>query len=549
MKKDWGFYCRQMPTILASFLLTICATSAAADEPQQIVREPGYRPDSEFAAAFLDAVGNTSIDVLPTMVHRAGRTAHSFASQQLIVDFLNDNGIAAATSRPYRIDLGNLQRRSQWDLFQRGMAATASTVSNQEAVASYVLVMELLVPDDQQIFGIHVYILDQQGRNAFSFLLNAHHQLFDEASLAASDTSEVARERMLANATHTGLVALQAQIKRAEECAQRAAVSIPKTSPGMLHDFDGNLLSGADKHGNLLGYSTFNGPKSRVSFTTTDNYPPRVGTAPGNRVLQLDLDVTSWGGVIHRFTNKAADQWTSYDWRELDGFSFWFLGTNSGARMFVHIFDNRNTCSQTDDAERFGYEFWDDVAGWRLVKARFVDLTRQQVGNDAPNDGFNLEQVHGWGIGTMNTNGAVTLYVDQFRLLDDATDVAFQPEDLITHRLFTEIRLSDTISKIETSTQLDGSLAVERILGLTCACTRLAIDRGYAYFRMDQRELLSNERARFRLTFYKSRPTDISVQEIPESFEAEGFTVDVSAAIPVGGFRTLCQPYWDNQAF
>ena len=311
MKRVRDFYSRQMPAILASFLLTVCATSAAADESQQTIREPGYRPDSELAAEFLGAVGSTSIDVLPTMVHRAGRTAHSFASQQLIVDFLNANGIAVATTKPYRIDLGNLQRRSQWDLFQRGMAAAASILAKNAVGASYTLVMELLVPDDQQIFGIHVYILDQQGRNAFSFLLNAHHQLFAEANLAASDTSEDAREKMLMNATHTGLVALQAQIKRAEECAQRAAVPIPMTPPGVLHDFDGSLLSGADKHGNLLGYSTFNGPKSRVSFTTTDDYPARAGTAPGNRVLQLDLDVTSWGGVIHRFTNEAADQWLS----------------------------------------------------------------------------------------------------------------------------------------------------------------------------------------------------------------------------------------------
>ncbi len=546
MKRERNFYSRQTLSVLVPIFLTVCAISVTADEPQQTINEPGYRPDSEFVTEFLDAVGSTSIDVLPTMVHRAGRTAHSFASQQLIVDFLSDNGIAAATSRPYRIDLGMLQRRSQWDLFQRGMAATASMVSKHETQADYTLVMEFLVPGDQQVFGIHVYILDQQGHNAFSFLLNAHHQLFAEAKLAASDTSEVARQEMLARATLTGLVALQAQIKRAEECAQRALVPITKSLAGVLHHFDGSLLSGTDKYGNLLGYSTFNGPDSRVSFTTTDDYPARAGTARGNRVLQLDLNVTSWGGVIYRFTNETADQWTPYDWRELDGFSFWFLGSNSGTKMFVHIFDNRNTCSQTDDAERFGYEFWDDVIGWRLITVRFADLVRQQVGNDAPNDGFNLEQVHGWGIGTLNTNGPLTFYVDQFRLLDEAIDAVFQSAHKITHRLFTEIRLSDTVSKIETSTDLDGSLAVERILGLTCECARLAIDRGFAYFRTDQREILSNERARFRLTFYKSRPTDVSVQEIPDSYEAKGFAVDLSAAIPVGEFRTLCEPYWDD---
>ena len=213
MKRERCFYSRRTLAALATVVLTTCAASVAAHEPQQTIPEPGYRPNSDYASQFLDAIGDTSIDVLPTLVHRAGRTAHSFTSQEIIVEFLNANGIAAATSRPWRVDLGALQRRSQWDLFQHGMAESASTVSKHEAKSDYTLVMELLVPGDQEIFGIHVYILDRQGHNAFSFLLNSHHQIFAEAKLAADSSTEAARTRMIEEATRVGLAALLQQIK------------------------------------------------------------------------------------------------------------------------------------------------------------------------------------------------------------------------------------------------------------------------------------------------------------------------------------------------
>jgi hypothetical protein len=77
--------------------------------------------------------------------------------------------------------------------------------------------MEILVPGDNEVFGIEVYVLDRQGRSAFSFLLNSHHQLFVDAKLVAKNSSEEAREKMIGNATRVGLVALEAQIEQARE--------------------------------------------------------------------------------------------------------------------------------------------------------------------------------------------------------------------------------------------------------------------------------------------------------------------------------------------
>lgn len=59
--------------------------------------------------------------------------------------------------------------------------------------------------------------------------------------------------------------------------------------------------------------------------------------------------------------------------------------------------------------------FPDDVAGWRQVSVLFEDMARKEIGNGAPNDGLNLTEVHGWGLGTVNTGGPKTYYIDEFR--------------------------------------------------------------------------------------------------------------------------------------
>ena len=529
--------------VVSSLLLAgTLLVPVGADEPRATSQDPGYRPASNESAAFLESVGNTSFDVLPTMIRRLERTAHSFDSQQQIVDFLNDNQIGTAVAKPLRIDQGILEHRTQWDLFKRGTDAVAAVLSTQQTESGYTLAMEILVPGDQSVFGIHVYILDRQGRSAFSFLLNAHHQLFAEAGLVASGSSEAARSKMIADATTAGLRALEAQIAMALDCARRGAAVGRPASEGVLHKFDDKLQSGIDKAGVDIGYSTFAGPDSRVSYRTTQSAPPREGSAPRNGALRIDLDVDSWGGVINRFASNALDEWIPQDWRELEGFSFWFHGENSGAPIFFDVFDNRGACSTTDDAERFRYRFMDDVAGWRQVRVRFADLTRWNVGNNAPDDGLGLAKVYGWGIGTSNSEGAVDaiIYVDDFRLLSELPDEFSQSTDLVTHGMITELRLDETTSRIQTSIHDDGRLVIHRVVDLVCACLQLAVDRDFSYYRIDQREILNGDRARFRLTFYAARPTDVPVLDIPDYADDEPFAVDISAAIPVDRIRLIC---------
>ena len=99
-----------------------------------------------------------------------------------------------------------------------------------------------------------------------------------------------------------------------------------------------------------------------------------------------------------------------------EGFSLWFHGSNSGAGMFIDILDNRNVGSTTDDAERWTVAFTDDFTGWQLLEFPFASFVRKEIGNGAPNDGLGLFEIHGWALGTLDTGGPRTYYMDEVSL-------------------------------------------------------------------------------------------------------------------------------------
>ncbi len=499
-----------LPTLGLALGVLVCPMSGLADDPGQTISDPGFRPESEYAATFLDTVDAAKIAVLPTLVRRAGRTAHSFSSQQQIVEFLAESG--TATAKPQRIDLGPLRRPSQWEIFQYGAQSVTEKLRGYETGADYTLVMEFLVPDDQAVFGIDVYIMDRQGRSAFSFLLNSHHELFADAKLVAKNSSEASRDKMIENATRVGLAALKAQIGQVQECiAANSEFTPTEVGPGILHDFQSQLAAGTSPHGISTGFSTFSDGTSTVDILRTGSHPALANETTGNEVLQLDLDVTGWAGILYLTSDEGGETWAPQDWGNLDGFSFWLYGNNSATQMFVDILDNRSPCSRQDDAERYTYVFWDDVPGWRLISVPFKDMARKEINNGAPNDGLNLAEVHGWGLGSLNTDGPRTYYIDDFTLWRSSTKAELKSLEVIAHEFFIETRLDKDTSKLVVEPDRQKGLAVEKVMNLACAFAQITTDRGYRYFKTDERSKLSGGRASMRITFYSTPPDGIPV--------------------------------------
>jgi beta-glucanase (GH16 family) len=185
----------------------------------------------------------------------------------------------------------------------------------------------------------------------------------------------------------------------------------------IIDDFESGLPSSFDANGIQIGFVTFNDSNSTVALSTTDNPPESIPeAAESNTVLQLDLNVEAWAGFVHNFENETIDTWVSQDWSAFEGISIWIYGTNQGTEMFLDVLDNRNPGSTTDDAERWTFTFFDDFNGWNEIKIPFSEMKRKDIGNGAPNDGFGLTEVYGYGLGTLNTGGATTYFMDNVML-------------------------------------------------------------------------------------------------------------------------------------
>ncbi|HSH02720.1 MAG TPA: carbohydrate binding domain-containing protein [Anaerolineae bacterium] len=188
----------------------------------------------------------------------------------------------------------------------------------------------------------------------------------------------------------------------------------------LIDDFESGLPTGTDGNGVGIGFVTWSDGGSTVAITTTDaataGIDPVPGSDPANQVLELESMIASWGGFTHAFENGAVDTWVSQDWSSYEGLSFWYHGTGTGTTVFVDVSENRNPGSTTDDAERWTTEWTDNTFGWQYVYIPFADLTRKDIGNGAPNDGWTGEEVHGWSLGTLATGGAT-----ESRYLDNAS--------------------------------------------------------------------------------------------------------------------------------
>ncbi len=186
----------------------------------------------------------------------------------------------------------------------------------------------------------------------------------------------------------------------------------------VVDDFENGLPTGTDADGVPIGFYTFQGAGSSIVIATETTPPapilPEIGEP--NSVLQLDIDSTTYAGMIHGFENAGVTEWVPQDWSKFGGIALWLYGNNSGADVFIDLLENRNPGSTTDDAERWTVPFKDDFSGWRRLEFPFNTFTRKDVGNGAPNDGLTLEEVHGWAFGTLSTEGARTYYIDNVTL-------------------------------------------------------------------------------------------------------------------------------------
>ena len=175
---------------------------------------PAYRPHSENALTFLNELNTAKLAVYPSIIRTLEGTSFSTPSQQQIIKRLNEAQVTMVVAKDDRIGPGVLKGKAQWEMFINDKQNIVENLKQLKPDTQYSFIMEfLLPPGNKSIFGIHCYIFDKEGKNAFSFLLNSHHQLFVDAKMIAVDSSAASREILIEKATRVGVSAFIKQVK------------------------------------------------------------------------------------------------------------------------------------------------------------------------------------------------------------------------------------------------------------------------------------------------------------------------------------------------
>ena len=177
-----------------------------------------YRPESApgYDKLFQNGLGKIKITIFPTIVRSFIWTIYDQSSSKRIGTFFETNNLARVHYSNKKINMNKLTARGQWNLFQTSMSLFADHLKVHPVNTEYALVVECLVTPrrsgGEAVGGIQCYVLDSDGSNAFSFLLNSHHELFTDAQLKIGNVTTESRDELVKKSTEVVIKAFQRQL-------------------------------------------------------------------------------------------------------------------------------------------------------------------------------------------------------------------------------------------------------------------------------------------------------------------------------------------------
>ena len=112
---------RVFPILMTAAICLAVFRPVVADETEEKSSHPGFRPESEHAAAFLESVKFAKVAVYPLIIRTVAGTSYSEDSQKQVVSMLNEKQVTAAVAKAGTIDPGELKGEGQWGIFQNDL--------------------------------------------------------------------------------------------------------------------------------------------------------------------------------------------------------------------------------------------------------------------------------------------------------------------------------------------------------------------------------------------------------------------------------------------
>ena len=182
----------------------------------QKVGEPGFRPESDLAQTFINSHKKSKFIIYPTIIRTIDTTTWSeLLSREFAENLKKDKKLSVSLSKTTQ-DPGKLKGDGQFAIFENDMEILGKNIDQKEEKTDYNMILEIVFApkrdENLNVFGIHVFILNNEGKNAFSFLLNSHHELFVNAKLFAKNPYEKEVEQLNLKCITVALEAFKQQV-------------------------------------------------------------------------------------------------------------------------------------------------------------------------------------------------------------------------------------------------------------------------------------------------------------------------------------------------
>ena len=166
--------------------------------------------ESDRYKRFYNNLKEKGIAVFPGVVEDDDGTTYHLASRDTIASFFQNRDVLSVHLVGQEVDLAGLEGlNGQGALFERSMSLFSDHLKANPIDSGYALMAEYAV--NETIHVIQCYILDSDGEDAFSFLLNSHHKLFADAR---RETEAVeSRDELIGRGTDVIIKALQYQFE------------------------------------------------------------------------------------------------------------------------------------------------------------------------------------------------------------------------------------------------------------------------------------------------------------------------------------------------
>jgi hypothetical protein len=167
--------------------------------------------ESDKYRQFYHSLKEKGITVFVGVAKNDDGTTYHLASRDTIASFFQDRGVLSVHLADQEVGLEGLEGiNGQWALFERSMSLFSDHLKANPIDSGYALMAEYVA--DEAIHVIQCYILDSDGEDAFSFLLNSHHKLFADAQREMAAETIESRDELIRKGTGVIIKGLQYQL-------------------------------------------------------------------------------------------------------------------------------------------------------------------------------------------------------------------------------------------------------------------------------------------------------------------------------------------------